>query len=184
MKKQKLVNEWIQGCDCDDPSPGLGTQGEVWDDVLHNLNFRSNGLCQGTSSRHIPFDVGSEVKVTVHLEKRVNLMVSILNQNSLLPLPQRTLRDSFLFLHWMDLSCSLKGLNIPIIAKWHPLASTPNQFLLCYLFLRGQQFCNLGILPHSVGVLGHIVDGDKRKNSARCLVFKSFHIFYIVNALH
>ena len=151
---------------------------------VDNLNFRSNGLCQGTSSRRIPLDVGSKVKVTVHLEKRVNLMVSILNQNSLLTLPQRSLRDSFLSLPWMDLSCSLKGLNIPVMARWHPLTSTPNQFLLCYLFLRGQQFCNLGVLPHSVGVLGHIVDGDKRKNSARCLVFKSVHVLYIVNALH
>lgn len=74
----------------------------------------------GNFPRRILFDVGSKVKVTVHLEKRVNLMVSILSPNSLLPLPQHSLRDSFLLIHWMDLSCSLKGLNIPITAKMTP----------------------------------------------------------------
>lgn len=95
------------------PKEGLGWR-------VAQFELSKQWALPGNFPHRIPFDVGTKVKVTVHLEKRVNLMVSILSQNSLLPLPQHSLTDCFLFLQWMDLSCSLKGLNIPIIAKMTP----------------------------------------------------------------
>lgn len=90
MKKQKLVNGEYKGVIVMIPALVLACKGRSGM-TCYNLNFRSNGLCQELPHR-IPFDVGTKVKVTVHLEKRVNLMVSILSQNSLLPLPQHSHR--------------------------------------------------------------------------------------------
>lgn len=119
MKKQKLVNEWIQGCDCEWSQP--------W---FEHPRGRSGMTCctiwtfeaMGSAREELPrFPVWCRAKVRLQfILRRVNLMVSILQAKTLFSLPQHSLTGCFLFLYWMDLSCSLKGLNIPIIAKMTP----------------------------------------------------------------
>lgn len=61
------MNEY-KGNDCDDPSPGLSTPRKVWDDVIAQFELSKQWALP--ENFHVSFDVGTKVKVTVHLEKR------------------------------------------------------------------------------------------------------------------